>query len=328
MAEAKGTVHFNRFIDVSEEPGKLLQPIEGYQSLELVSLEEAIEPIVKFCPDVRRRAYIAKGNCDPPKDGLTQDESASIFLYTMEWAPRDQCLYVVLNSILRSKNRNRLITPWLLFMKLLLTALFNLRSCGMTVWRGVRLDLRKEYVVGKTYTWWGFSSCTESLHVLESESFLGQEEKRTMFSIECFNGKKIRPHSSLEEEDEILLLPGSQFIVKSHLQPSKKDPDLIIIHLQQVVPPFVLLEEPSISKKDNLPDLDKQTKVKLTITSTEPKPQHLKSDSKLSTKPIPTPVDEEKKYQIKSADEDVLRKTFLLANLSKLVCPSVNQIIQ
>ncbi|CAF2260611.1 unnamed protein product [Rotaria magnacalcarata] len=300
MAEAKGTVHFNRFLDVSEEPGKLLQPIEGYQSLELVSLEEAIEPIIKFCPDVRRRAYIAKGNCDPPKDGLTQDESASIFLYTMEWAPRDQCLYVVLNSILRSKNRNRLITPWLLFMKLLLTALFNLRSCGMTVWRGVRLDLRKEYVVGKTYTWWGFSSCTESLHVLESESFLGQEEKRTMFSIECFNGKKIRSHSSLEEEDEILLLPGSQFIVKSHLQPSKKDPDLIIIQLRQVEPPFVLLEEPSISKKENLSDLNTQIKTKLTIAATEPKPQHLKSNPKLSTKPIPNPVDEEKKYQMKS----------------------------
>ena len=49
-------------------------------------------------------------------------------------------------------------------------------------------------------------------------------------------------------------------------------------------------------------DLDKQTKAKLTITSTEPKPQLLKSDSKLSTKPkpIPKPVDEEKKYQIKS----------------------------
>jgi hypothetical protein len=81
--------------------------------------------------------------------------------------------------------------------------------------------------------------------VLESEVFLGQEGKRTIFSIECFNGKKIREHSSLEDEDEILLLPGSQFIVKSHLQPSKKDPDLIIIQLIQTEPPYTLLEEPS-----------------------------------------------------------------------------------
>ena len=132
-------------------------------------------------------------------------------------------------------------------MKLLLTALFKLRSHTMAVWRGVPLDLRKEYEVGKTYTWWGFSSCTESISVLESDLFLGQEGKRTMFSIECFNGKKIRQHSSIEDEDEILLLPASQFVVKSHFQPSKKDPDLIIIHLQQVEPPHILLEEPSLS---------------------------------------------------------------------------------
>jgi hypothetical protein len=115
----------------------------------------------------------------------------------------------------------------------------------MTVWRGVRLDLRKDYEVGKTYTWWGFSSCTGSISVLKSDMFLGQEGKRTMFSIECFNGKKIRDYSSFYDEDEILLLPSSQFIVKDHFQPAEKDPDLIIIHLKQVEPPFILLEEPS-----------------------------------------------------------------------------------
>ena len=77
MAASNHSNHLGRFVDVGEEPRKLLQPIEGYQSLRLVSLEEAIEPIVEFCPDVRRRAYIAKGNCDSLKDGLTEDESAS-----------------------------------------------------------------------------------------------------------------------------------------------------------------------------------------------------------------------------------------------------------
>jgi hypothetical protein len=115
----------------------------------------------------------------------------------------------------------------------------------MTVRRGVRFDLRKEYKVGKPYTWWDFSSCTVSISVLESELFLGQEGKRTMFSIECFNGKKTREHSSFEDKDEILTLSGSQFIVKSHSQPSKKDPDLIIIQLKQVESPYILLDEPS-----------------------------------------------------------------------------------
>jgi hypothetical protein len=127
----------------------------------LVTLEEAIEPIVKFCPDVRRSVYIAKDGCGPCRDGLTEDESAAIFLYTTEWQPHDRCLYAVLNSVLRSRNRNRLIPLWLPYMKLLLTALFKLRSYNMIVWRGVRLDLRSEYEVGKTCIWWGFSSCTE-----------------------------------------------------------------------------------------------------------------------------------------------------------------------
>jgi len=123
----------------------------------------------------------------------------------------------------------------------------------MAVWRGVRLDLRNEYKVGQTVTWWGFSSCTASLAVLESEVFLGQEGKRTIFHIKCFNGKKIRLHSSIEDEDEILLLPGSQFIVNGHLQPSKKDPDLIIIELEQIEPPFSLLQEPSPGMKSPEP---------------------------------------------------------------------------
>lgn len=245
MATATNNVCLGRFVDASEEPRTLLQPIEGYQSLKLVTLEEAVEPLVELCPDVPRRAYIAKGNCNSSKEDLTEDEAASIFLYTTEWQPRDQCLYVALNSVLRSKNRNKLIAPWLPYMKLLLTAVFKLPSCSMTVWRGVRRDLRKEYEVGKTYTWWGFSSCTESLSVLKSNIFFGQEGQRTMFSIECFNGKKIRGYSSFENEDEILLLPGSQFLVKGHLQPSKTDPDLIIIQLKQVETPHTLLEEPS-----------------------------------------------------------------------------------
>lgn len=245
MATSSSNTKNHRFIDVNEEPRKFLQPIEGYKDLPLVTLEEAVEPLVEVCPDVRRRAYISKSNCDEPGDLLTSDEAASIHLYTSEWTPRDECVYVALNNALRSKNRNKLLPPWLSYLKLFLTALFKLEPFSGTLWRGVRLDLQQQYEVGKTYTWWGFSSCTESLPVLKLNEFLGEEGKRTVFSIKCFNGRKIRHFSAIEEEEEILLLPATQFIVRTKCQLSKKDPDLVIIEIEQVEPPHILLEHPS-----------------------------------------------------------------------------------
>jgi hypothetical protein len=57
-----------RFLDAGEEPRRMLQPIEGYQHLPLVSLEESIESIVSLCPDICRRVYIAKENCQNLSD--------------------------------------------------------------------------------------------------------------------------------------------------------------------------------------------------------------------------------------------------------------------
>jgi hypothetical protein len=34
------------------------------------------------------------------KDGLTQDQSAAIQLYTMEWKPSNQSLYIHINNAL------------------------------------------------------------------------------------------------------------------------------------------------------------------------------------------------------------------------------------
>ncbi|CAF1481983.1 unnamed protein product [Adineta steineri] len=231
----------DRFLDVGQEPRRMLQPIEGYQKMPLVTLEKAVEPIVFCCPDIYRRVFIAMSNCEKPADGLDQNESASIFLYTMEWEPQEECLYYVLNKTLRTENRQKL-RPWFSYLKLVLTALQKLPAEKQTIWRGVTLDMSQQYEVGKRYVWWAFSSCTRSLAILESEQFLGKRGSRTLFSIECQNGKKIRSHSYIDVEDEILLLPATQFEVISKLNPSS---DLHIIHLKQVDPPFSLIELPS-----------------------------------------------------------------------------------
>jgi hypothetical protein len=234
--------HNQRFSDIAGESCQMLMPIQGYEKQPLVSLEEAIESVVELVPDVKRMAFVAKKKCQKtPANKLSIDESASIILYSMDWEPQEQCLYHVLNKTLREKNRKKLI-PWFRYLKLVLTALSRLPSSHHVVFRGIKGDIRKDYPQGETIYWWGFSSCTTMMGVLQNEDFLGSSGKRTMFTIECFSGKDIRQHSDFQSEDEIVLLPGRQFKVIACLP---QGPDLYLIHLKETEPEYPLLESVS-----------------------------------------------------------------------------------
>lgn len=230
---------------IDDEHNQILQPISGYAQEPLLPLEEACEPLHTIVPRLEAYVWVAKQNSKNPADGLTQDESAAIRLYTMEWdsveADTRASLYAHLNRTLKQIDRTKL-RPWFRYLKLLLTALAKLPCAPrQTVWRGIRKDSSKDYVPGTDSTWWAFSSCTTSLSVLESDLYLGQTGTRTLFSIEAINGRTVRTHSHFQLEDEILLLPGTFFEVKSRLNPA---PDLFIVHLSQKAPPHDLLEPP------------------------------------------------------------------------------------
>jgi hypothetical protein len=232
-------------LSFGDEPKQLLQPISGYAHEPLLSLEEACQPLLNIVPSLPPHIWVAKQNSKHPDDGLTPDESAAIRLYTMEWdAGPDEgrgSLYAHLNRTLKEANRARL-HPWFRFLKLFLTGLAKLPPAPhQTVWRGVRKNHSADYPPGAEVIWWAFSSCTTSLNVLESDLYLGNVGTRTLFSVETINARTIRSHSHFKTEDEILLLPGTFFEVKSRLNPA---PDLYIIHLQQKIPPHMLLEPP------------------------------------------------------------------------------------
>jgi hypothetical protein len=239
------TINPRYLLGVTDEPKQLLEPILGYAHEPLLSLEEACEPILTIVSQLPVHIWIAKENAKSLADGLTQDESAAIHLYTMEWDvnlhEKHQSLYSHLNRTLKENDRIKLL-PWFRYLKLFITALAKLPAIPrQTIWRGVHLDLTKDYPKDTKATWWGFSSCTTSLDVLESDLYLGHTGTRTLFSIETFNGRSIQAHSHFKTEDEILLLPGTHFEVISQLKSSS---DLNIIHLRQIVPPHELLEPP------------------------------------------------------------------------------------
>ena len=93
------------FAPIAQEPKQLLKAIKGYEKEPLLSLEEACEPLHKILDELDENIVIAKKNCKRPADGLSQDESASIHLYTMEWEESDDSLYAVLNRTLRTPER-------------------------------------------------------------------------------------------------------------------------------------------------------------------------------------------------------------------------------
>ena len=104
----------------------------------------------------------------------------------MEWG--DTALYRILNNALRSENRQAL-KIWFPYLKLFDTALDKLPTVNGVVWRGVSLDIGKNFTKNQVFRWWSVNSCSASVDVIKN--FLGTNIASTLFLIEAVNGKKV-----------------------------------------------------------------------------------------------------------------------------------------
>ena len=214
----------NRFTSssLSEQAVANNSPIYGYQHLPVPTLEEAVEKIPNLVPYMTRYVDDAKKKCNRSSNLLTIDESAAIYLYTMS-GPLFNCL----NTTLRSENRHAL-KPWFYFLKLFLDALEKLSSTSDTVWRGVNYDDTLTFVDNSEYIWWGVNSC--SMNARAVQLFLG--ETGTLFAIHTIHGKNISEFSAFPEEQEVILMPGTQVRAKS--ESLNFLDSFFLIHLEQV----------------------------------------------------------------------------------------------
>ena len=226
-----------RFTDITGEPKRMLTPIKGYGRMPLVSLEEAVMALVSLVPEVNQMVWTVKQQCTAPAEGLSLDQSASIMLYSLEWSPKEASFYYALNNFLRAPDPTKL-KPWFLYLKLFITSVSKLPATLRIVYRGVKRDLHASYPTGSKFVWWGFSSCTTSVEVLQVGEFLGKTGTRTMFNIECYSGRDIRHHSFFPIEKEVLLLAARQFQVVGSLDSGN---GFQIIQLREIEPPFPLL---------------------------------------------------------------------------------------
>ncbi|CAF2723802.1 unnamed protein product [Rotaria sp. Silwood2] len=268
---AEGSNGAYRFSDVAGEPIRRLPPLRGYETMPLVSFEEATQPLIPHVPEIEHMVDTIQGNNIQPENGLSADESSSIALYSMEWSPRKNSFYIILNDTLRNSKREALLPPWLKFLRLFLTALSKLSPTGRrTIYRGVKLDLREHYKKGARIVWWGFSSCTTTVEVLENDDFFGKSGTRTLFSIECDTGKNISQHSFYPNEEEILLLPGSEFEVVSSADMGNK---FSMIQLKEIVPKFPHIAPVASSKPSMITTTEAATVItKPVAAAVVPKP--------------------------------------------------------
>ncbi|CAF3465837.1 unnamed protein product [Rotaria sp. Silwood1] len=214
----------HRFTDIESTP-KRLTPVYGYLTHQLVPLQKALEPISSQIDQLDRFSKIAKNECHfPSEHGLTRDESAAIFLYTMEWG--ESSLYQVINRTLRAEDRSTL-KPWFGYLKLFDAAVQKLPTVQKNIWRGAARNIAQNYKAGDEFTWWTISSCSTTVNIIKD--FLGSNS--TLFLIEAVNGKDISKYTNYPSENEVILCPGTRLRVVSD---PLDQPPMHVVHLQEV----------------------------------------------------------------------------------------------
>ncbi|MFF7754760.1 ADP-ribosyltransferase domain-containing protein [Streptomyces sp. NPDC007971] len=201
-------LYLDRLSSVRDE-GLALPAITGVFDTPVLDFREAVAPVAALLSGLGRHVDLShefgKRRADETSDGLSADAIAALYLYTCESA-----FYREINAVLRSPDRSRVV-PYLSYLRLLFSAVSQLPVRGAPLWRGVALDLRPQYPLGRTVTWWGVSSCTSELGV--AKGFLGSRGKRTLFEVTPARAVGIRDFSAFTGEEEFILLPGTQLKV-------------------------------------------------------------------------------------------------------------------
>ncbi|MFI9809941.1 ADP-ribosyltransferase domain-containing protein [Streptomyces sp. NPDC052301] len=202
-------LYLERLTSVKDE-GLVLPAITGVFDTLLMDFQDAIAPVSAalsgLAGHIQRSHDFGKQRADQADNGgLSADAIAALHLYTCESA-----FYREVNSVLRSPDRTR-VTPYLPYLRLLFSAVSELPAYTQPLWRGVSLDLRAQYPIGRTVTWWGISSCTSEPKV--ARAFLGSRGKRTLFEVTPARAVGIKSFSAFTGEEEYILTPGTQLKV-------------------------------------------------------------------------------------------------------------------
>jgi uracil DNA glycosylase len=203
-------LYLERLQSVKDEGLAELPGITGVFDTPLMEFREAVSPVAKLLSGldhyVKSSLEFGKRKAASPQaHGMTADEIAAIYLYTCESA-----FYRQINAALRHPDRT-LTAPYRAYLRLFFSAVSRLPTRTESLWRGVRLDMRPQYPLGRVVTWWGVSSCTSKQGV--AMGFMGASGRRTLFEVVPTRAVGIRNFSAFTGEEEYVLAPGTQLKV-------------------------------------------------------------------------------------------------------------------
>ncbi|CAF1470794.1 unnamed protein product, partial [Rotaria sordida] len=108
-----------------------------------------------------------------------------------------------------------------------MNALEKLPSLEIIVWRGVSGYIEPHFVNNEVQIWWSVNSCSTALDVVEA--YVGTTG--IVFAIKLIHGKDISLYSAYQDEQEVIMMPGTHVRVKSN--PMNFNNCLWLVHLEE-----------------------------------------------------------------------------------------------
>jgi len=204
------------------------QLLTGYQDEPRASLEEALEPVDGKMDNLVHHIKEAKAKCRYPSDhGLSRDESAAIYIYTMKWETR--CVHNQLHRALSSGDRSQ-VKPWFMYLKLLKSALDKLPTASTGVWQGTSFDdsLNDKFSSKSASLYTSLGSCSPSEEEVQKYLQKRSGPKRMFIRYESVNGKLVTGYTA-SKSNEIIIWPGMKVGVSKYA--TVDDHGSIIAHL-------------------------------------------------------------------------------------------------
>lgn len=225
----------HRFTEIGPPPNDA-PFLEEYLREPLVSLDSALQNLSSHVNLLNKYIEIAQDKCNKSSEyGLKSDESAAIYLYTMEWKEgSSESLYYIFNEALRSGNHSKM-KVWFPYLKLLTAALKKFPSVQTEVWRNLQGDFNRDYPKDKVFPWVTVTSCSSDVNKV-IQCFWNPNGQNTLFKINAAKGKNISDYSQSPNEHEVVLLPGTRFRVtgKSVLAKAANCENIPVTELQEL----------------------------------------------------------------------------------------------